>query len=72
MKKLIAIMLLALPMAAIAQNVWEKPKEDVVEKKAEKEKKPNKDEKYLRGAVPVVDGQVQWTLDVDVPGKSAQ
>jgi colicin import membrane protein len=64
-------MMLALPMSVIAQNVWEKPKEEKVEK-AEEVKKPNKDEKYLRGAVPIVDGDVQWTLDVDVPGKSAQ
>lgn len=71
MKKLIVLMMLALPMSAIAQNVWEKPKEEKVEK-AEEVKKPNKDEKYLRGAVPIVDGDVQWTLDVDVPGKSAQ
>ena len=71
MKKLIVLMMLALPMSVIAQNVWEKPKEEKVEK-AEKVKKPNKDEKYLRGAVPIVDGDVQWTLDVDVPGKSAQ
>lgn len=71
MKKLIVLMMLALPMAVIAQNVWEKPKEEKV-KKAEEVKKPNKDEKYLRGAVPIVDGDVQWTLDVDVPGKSAQ
>lgn len=74
MKKLIVLMMLALPMSVIAQNVWEKPKEEKVEKveKAEEVKKPNKDEKYLRGAVPIVDGDVQWTLDVDVPGKSAQ
>ena len=71
MKKLIVLMMLALPMSVIAQNVWEKPKEEKVEK-AEEVKKPNKDEKYLRGAVPIVDGDVQWTLDVDVPGKSAQ
>ena len=71
MKKLIVLMMLALPMSVIAQNVWEKPKEEKV-KKAEEVKKPNKDEKYLRGAVPIVDGDVQWTLDVDVPGKSAQ
>jgi len=73
-KKLIVLMMLALPMSVIAQNVWEKPKEEKVEKveKAEEVKKPNKDEKYLRGAVPIVDGDVQWTLDVDVPGKSAQ
>ena len=71
MKKLIVLMMLALPMSVITQNVWEKPKEEKVEK-AEEVKKPNKDEKYLRGAVPIVDGDVQWTLDVDVPGKSAQ
>lgn len=30
------------------------------------------DPKYLTGAVPVVDGKVTFTLDLDIPGKSAQ
>lgn len=50
-----------------AQKKAEKEKE-----KAEKAKKPKEDPKYLRGAVPMEDGKVKWTLDVDAPGKSAQ
>ena len=73
MKKLITILLMAMPLAAMAQNVWEKPKEESLEKTAKVVTvKENKDEKYLRGAVPIVNGDVCWTLDVDVPGKSAQ
>lgn len=73
MKKLITILMMAMPLAAMAQNVWEKPKEESLEKTAKVVKvKENKDEKYLRGAVPIVNGDVCWTLDVDVPGKSAQ
>ena len=64
---------MAMPLAAMAQNVWEKPKEESLEKTAKVVTvKENKDEKYLRGAVPIVNGDVCWTLDVDVPGKSAQ
>lgn len=73
MKKLVTILMMAMPLAAMAQNVWEKPKEESSEKTAKVVKvKENKDEKYLRGAVPIVNGDVCWTLDVDVPGKSAQ
>ena len=73
MKKLITILMMAMPLAAMAQNVWEKPKEESLEKTAKVVTvKENKDEKYLRGAVPIVNGDVCWTLDVDVPGKSAQ
>ena len=73
MKKLVTILMMAMPLAAMAQNVWEKPKEESLEKTAKVVTvKENKDEKYLRGAVPIVNGDVCWTLDVDVPGKSAQ
>lgn len=34
--------------------------------------KLKQDPKYLRGAVPMVDGKVCFTLSVDVPGKDAQ
>ena len=33
---------------------------------------PNPDAKYLEGAVPEVNGQVEWRLSIDVPGKSAE
>ena len=36
------------------------------------EKEDNKiDDKYLAGAVTEKDGKVEWTLEIDVPGKSA-
>lgn len=44
------------------------------EKKAkpQKEVKLKEDPKYLRGAAPMVNGRICWTLDLDVPGKDAQ
>jgi len=77
MKKILILLMLIAPMAAMAQSVWEKPddgSETVEKQKKEKMKdtKPNPDAKYLAGAVTEVDGKVQWTLDVDVPEKSAE
>lgn len=77
MKKILIFLMLIAPLAAFSQSVWEKPDEgkDVTEKQKKvkvKETKPNPDAKYLAGAVPEVDGKVQWTLDVDAPGKSAE
>ena len=60
-----------LPVSVMAQNVWEKPK-DTAPEVVEKKQSENTKAKYLRGAVPVVDGMVQWELNVDMPGKSAQ
>lgn len=60
-------------LVGFAQNVWEKPEDnktpEIVEKKVVV---ANPDEKYLAGAVPEVDGKVQWILEVDVPGKNAE
>lgn len=70
-------MLYFLPITAVAQNVWERPdegdeaKQAKVETKKVKQEKPNPDAKYLAGAVTEDDGKVVFTLDVDVPGKSA-
>lgn len=76
MKKYFATILLTIPMAVSAQNGWERPQEEapVVEKKVEKkvEKEDNSDAKYLRGAAPLVNGEVCWTLNLDVPGKNAE
>ena len=76
MKKYIATILLALPLAVNAQNGWEKPQEEepVVQQTTKKaaETDVNPDAKYLRGAVPLVNGEVCWTLNADVPGKSAE
>lgn len=60
-----------LPLAAIAQGVWERPDARNDETKEQQIEKPNPDAKYLAGAVPEVDGKVEWRLDVDVPGKTA-
>ncbi len=82
MKRLFFIISILLPLTAMAQNNWVRPadaapntKEEQAAKKAkektEKPQKANKDAKYLKGAVTEVDGKVQWTLDVDAPGKKA-
>lgn len=56
--------LLCLPMALVAQNTWEMPEQNG--------ESANPDQKYLAGAVPVVDGKVVFHATVDAPGKSAQ
>lgn len=75
MKKIIISILMLAPLASFAQNTWEVPTEQNVEKTQKKTllEKSNKtvDAKYLAGAVPVVDGKVTFTLDVDVNGKNA-
>ncbi|MBO5156249.1 MAG: DUF4468 domain-containing protein [Prevotella sp.] len=68
MKKFIIAMMLALPMAATAQNTWEMPEE---EEMAEKTVKVNPDAKYLAGAVPTVDGKVVFSTTLKAPNKSA-
>lgn len=61
-------MMVALPMAATAQNTWEMPEEEEV---AEKTVKVNPDAKYLAGAVPTVDGKVVFSTTLKAPNKSA-
>ena len=64
MKKLMITLLLCLPMAVSAQdNTWEQPKAQTQQ---------NPDQKYLAGAVPVVDGKVTFTTTISAPGKSSQ
>ena len=76
-KTIIAIMLLC-PTLSFPQNTWEAPTQktevrDTTKRKALFEtKKKVEDPKYLSGAVPVVDGKVTFTLDMDVKGKTAQ
>ena len=65
MKKLLIAAMLCLPLAAAAQNTWEMVEEE------EKGTNVNPDQKYLAGAVPVVDGRVVFHTVVDAPGKSA-
>ena len=64
MKKLMITLLLCLPMAISAQdNTWEQPKAQTQQ---------NPDQKYLAGAVPIVDGKVTFTTTISAPGKSSQ
>lgn len=70
-KKIMMITLALTPLTLWAQdNTWEKP-EFEQEQEQVKVKKVNADEKYLRGAVPEVDGKVIFTKTIEVPGKSA-
>ena len=69
MKKCILMCaVMAMTLTATAQNTWEEP-----EKKEEKVAvvKTNPMEKYLKGAVPEVNGKVTFTKTFDAPGKTA-
>ncbi len=72
MKKSVWMMLLvSIPMTSIAQNTWEKQEVKKEEPVKVVEAKPNPDQKYLQGAVPVVDGKVVFSRTFEAPGKSA-
>ena len=66
MKKILIVLLTALPMMAAAQdNTWERVEKTPVEQ-------VNPDAKYLaEGAVPVIDGKVCWKTEIKAPGKTA-
>jgi len=68
MKKLLMPLLMCLPLAAMAQNDWEVPSDPVTTTETAK---VNPDQKYLAGAVPVVDGKVVFEQTIAAPGKSA-
>jgi colicin import membrane protein len=64
------MLLAALPVSMWAQdNNWEIAEEE--QQEAVKPEKVNPDEKYLRGAVPLVDGKVVFSKTIEAPGKSA-
>jgi colicin import membrane protein len=64
MKRLFIAMLLAMPVAAAAQdNTWEQPEPSAAQ--------ANADAKYLAGAVTEVDGKVVFETTIKAPGKSA-
>ena len=70
MKKLFFTMLALLPLAMWAQdNTWEINEEEEV--KQEEKAKPKVDVKYLKGAVPEVNGQVVFSTSIEAPGKTA-
>jgi colicin import membrane protein len=56
-------MLLSLPLTMVAQNTWEMPEANG--------QAVNPDQKYLVGAVPMVDGKVVFNTVFEAPGKSA-
>jgi colicin import membrane protein len=70
MKKLFFTMLALVPLTLWAQdNTWELNEEEEVKK--EEKAKPKVDEKYLKGAVPEVDGKVVFSTSINAPGKTA-
>jgi len=75
MKKLIiAVLLMSATVAQAQDNTWTRPQDNVQEKQAlfkSNKKNENKDPKYLKGAVPEVDGRVVFSHEVNAPGKGA-
>lgn len=73
MKKTFMAILLCLPLMANAQNEWEEMEHENTPQQETKAKKAvvTEDQKYLAGAVPVVDGHVVFTTTIKAPGKSA-
>lgn len=78
MKKILIAIFALLPLAVSAQSEWTIPEsakkaDETTAAVAKEEKKSNKkDPKYLKGAAPLVNGEVQWTLDLDIPGQKAE
>ena len=62
MKKLLIAMMMCMSATTYAQNTWEMP---------EVSETANPDQKYLAGAVPVVDGKVTFQTTISAPGKTA-
>lgn len=56
---------MCIPMMSVAQNTWEMPDD------TEQGEKANPDKKYLAGAVPVINGRVEFHTTIDAPNKSA-
>lgn len=68
MKNILMAIMMCLPMLATAQNTWEMSEAN----ETAQGQKVNPDQKYLEGAVPVVDGRVTFSTTINAPGKSAQ
>lgn len=65
MKKIFILIMMCLPLMAMAQNTWEMPETGADGKTV------NPDQKYLEGAVPEVDGRVEFHSNIKAPGKTA-
>ncbi len=75
MKKLIiAVLLMGGTVAQAQDNTWTRPQDNGQERQTllkKSKKNDNKDQKYLTGAVPEVDGRVVFSHEASAPGKSA-
>ena len=71
MKKIFLTILAIVPLTLWAQdNSWEND-EDELKTEVKEAPKPKVDVKYLKGAVPEVDGRVVFSKTIEVPGKTA-
>ncbi len=71
MKQILIALIALLPLYGCARdNTWEKPEEEEVTEQATV--KVNPDAKYLRGAVPEVNGKIVFSKTIEAPGKSAR
>lgn len=78
MKKIFFAIFMLMPLMAMAQSNWEVPgaqkaaSDNTNAVKVKKAKKVKEDDShYLKGTVPEIDGKVVYTLDIDLPGKTA-
>ena len=68
MKKIVFAILCMMPFTTMAQdNTWER-----IEIEETDETKVNPDLKYLEGAVPMVNGKVEFSTVIKVPGKNKE
>lgn len=65
------VLIASIPMTGFAQNTWEQPEKKQEEAAKAVVAKPNPNQKYLQGAVPVVDGKVVFSRTFEAPGKTA-
>lgn len=71
MKKFLLILIAMMPLCLWAQdNTWEQPEEE--ETPQGETVQVNPDAKYLKGAVPMVDGKIVFEKTIAAPGKSAR
>ncbi|MBQ9677163.1 MAG: DUF4468 domain-containing protein [Prevotella sp.] len=65
------VLIASIPMTGFAQNTWEQPEKKQEEAAKAVVAKPDPNQKYLQGAVPVVDGKVVFSRTFEAPGKTA-
>ena len=69
MKKIAICLIALLPLTMWAQhNTWEMPEQEETQ---EAKSQVNPNAKYLKGAIPEVDGKVVFSTTIDAPGKNA-